>query len=109
LLALCLILPFGVWLCFGDGGIVHLYRLDSERAAHLERIKRLAQENQALNAEVERLRTDIRYIEKMARRELGLVRENELIFRFSGDAGAPPEDSGRAPRERRSIDNSRGR
>ena len=53
-----------------------------ERQAHIERIQELVEENQALLEEIERLRTDMSYIESVARRELNLIRENEVVYRF---------------------------
>ena len=71
------------WLAFGEGGFVHLYRKEKERQAYLEKIRELERTNQELLDEINRLREDKAYIESVARRELGLVKDNELIYRFS--------------------------
>ena len=71
------------WLSFGDHGFIHLYRMEEEREATLDRIKRLNDENQELWEEIERLRTDQDYIELMARRELGLIKDDEILYRFT--------------------------
>jgi cell division protein FtsB len=42
----------------------------------------LKEKNRLLTAEIRRLREDPRYFESVARKELGLVRENEIIYRF---------------------------
>ncbi len=70
------------WLAFGERGFLHLYDAEMERQAHIERIRRLAAENQALLEEINRLRTDIEYAESVARKELNLIKENEVIYRF---------------------------
>ena len=70
------------WLGFGEHGFVHLYRMEKERAVHIERISRLERENQELLEEIQRLRTDQAYIEAMGRRELGLVKNEEILYRF---------------------------
>lgn len=70
------------WLGFGERGFVHLYRMDKERQVRLEKAKQLEQENKALLEEIERLRTDKEYLESQGRRELGLVREGEILYRF---------------------------
>lgn len=77
------------WLGFGKRGFIHLYRMEKERQGSLERIRKLEGENQRLFDEIHRLRTDKEYIESMARKELGLVKSNEMLFRFSRkeDAG----------------------
>jgi cell division protein FtsB len=82
LIILCVIVGVGAWLWFGEGGFVRLYRTESERRACIERIKRLAQENQRLLNEVRRLRTDMGYVESVARKQLDLVKEDEVIYRF---------------------------
>jgi cell division protein FtsB len=84
----CLILLFLVlivaWLAFGDRGFIHLYQMEKERQAYAERIRALEKENQSLLEQIERLRSDKAYIESEARKELGLLRENEVIYRFDG-------------------------
>ena len=86
----CIVLLFVglivAWLAFGDRGFIHLYRMEKERQAYLERIRILEEENQNLLEQINRLRSDEEYIESEARKELGLLRENEVIYRFDRDA-----------------------
>ncbi|MBW1679981.1 MAG: septum formation initiator family protein [Deltaproteobacteria bacterium] len=91
LIGLCIFGPVVAWLGFGERGFVHLYRLEKERRLHIEKIRRLQEENQALLKEIERLRNDPAYAEAVARRELGMVKDNEMIYRFPGGAPGPPE------------------
>ena len=70
------------WLAFGDRGFIHLYRMDKERQAYLEKIQELEKANQVLVEQINKLRSDKECIENEARKELGLVREDELIYRF---------------------------
>ena len=70
------------WLGFGERGFIHLYRMEKDRQAHAERIRNLEKENEALLEEIHRLRTDREYLESVARTELGLVKENEILYRF---------------------------
>ena len=71
---------------FGDDGIAHLLRLRAERRALGGTAFALLERNQDLRRQVERLRSDDLYLEGLARRELGLVRANEFVYRFrSGD------------------------
>jgi len=83
LIVLCLLFLSVVWLWFGEGGFARLYRSEAERQACIKRIHRLAEENQRLLDEVKLLRTDMKYVESVARRELNLIKENEIIYRFS--------------------------
>ncbi|MGD8230266.1 MAG: septum formation initiator family protein [Desulfobacteraceae bacterium] len=71
------------WLGFGERGFIHLYRMERDRQAHMERIRTLEKENEALLEEINRLRTDKDYLESVARTELGLVKDNEILYRFS--------------------------
>lgn len=70
------------WLAFGERGLLHLYNAEMERQDHIDKIRKLAAENRALLEEINRLRTDIEYAESVARRELNLIKENEVIYRF---------------------------
>jgi cell division protein FtsB len=70
------------WLGFGERGFIHLYRKDKERQAYVEKIRKLEEDNQELLEEIRRLRSDKSYIESMGRRELGLVKEGEVLYRF---------------------------
>ena len=73
------------WLGFGERGFIHLYQMEKDRQAHIERILTLEKENQALLEEIRRLQTDKDYLESVARTELGLVKDNEILYRFNRD------------------------
>jgi cell division protein FtsB len=90
------------WLGFGERGFVHLYRMERERQTYMEKIHQLEQENRNLMEEIQRLRTDRDYIESMGRRELGLVKNDELIYRFDKKKEpAPPAEAAKedAPKQ----------
>ena len=82
LLILLLFLILGIFTFFGDKGILHLLRLQKE----LDRIKevnvKIEDEYRKLKEEVRRLHDEKRYIEEIARKELGLVKEGEIIYQF---------------------------
>ena len=82
LLALLFLGLVVAWLGFGERGFIHLYRMDTERQAYLERINKLERDNRELLEEIQRLRSDRDYVENLGRRELGLVKEDELMYRF---------------------------
>ncbi|MBN1104001.1 MAG: septum formation initiator family protein [Deltaproteobacteria bacterium] len=79
-----------VWLGFGEHGFVHLYRMEKERRSYLERITQLERENKRLLDEIHRLRTDREYIESTGRREMGLVKNDEILYRFEKKKEVPP-------------------
>jgi cell division protein FtsL len=82
LLILLLFLILGIFTFFGDKGILHLLRLQKE----LDRVKevnaKIEDENRKLKEEVRCLQDEKRYIEEIARKELGLVKEGEIIYQF---------------------------
>lgn len=83
MILLCFLAPVAAWLGFGEQGLIHLYRTEMERKAYVDKIHQLAEENQALLEEVHRLRTDMKYIESVVRKELSLIKKNEIIYRFN--------------------------
>jgi cell division protein FtsB/cell division protein DivIC len=82
LLIVISLLIIGILTFFGEKGILHLLRLQEELVRIKEKNAKLAVENQKLKEEVKRLQTDKRYIEEIARRELGMVKEGEIIYQF---------------------------
>ena len=70
------------WLVFGERGFFDLYHKEKERLALIGRIKELERKNQDLREKIDRLRSDKEYIESVARKELGLVKDNEILYRF---------------------------
>lgn len=86
LIALCLTGAIVAWLGFGERGLIRLYHTEMERQAFIERIRRLDEENKALLKEVQRFRTDMEYVESVVRRELNLIKKNEIIYRFKNEA-----------------------
>lgn len=75
---------------FGADGISRLLDLQDKRqdlgAATVQRM----QENAALRDQIAKLREDSLHLEALARRQLGLVREDEVVYRFGQHAGLPP-------------------
>jgi cell division protein FtsB len=65
---------------FVDGGVARHERLHEELARLKTLNDDLEQDNSRLRREVEALKHDARYVERVAREELGLVQEDEVIF-----------------------------
>jgi cell division protein FtsB len=82
LLALVFLGLVVAWLGFGERGFIHLYRMDRERQTYLDKINKLEQQNRELLDEIKHLRSDRDYVESLGRRELGLVKDDELMYRF---------------------------
>jgi cell division protein FtsB len=82
ILVLFLFLILGFFTFFGDKGIIHLLRLQKEWARIKETNVKMEEENRKLREEVKRLQHEKRYIEEIARKELGMVKEGEVIYQF---------------------------
>ncbi len=82
LLVLVLSLILGLLTFFGDKGVFNLLRLQKELSRIREDNLKIEEENQKLREEVKRLQNEKRYIEEIARKELGMVKEGEIIYQF---------------------------
>ncbi|MGQ9648436.1 MAG: FtsB family cell division protein [Thermodesulfobacteriota bacterium] len=82
ILVLLLFLIIGFFTFLGDKGIIHLLRLQKELAQIEEASVKMEEENRKLREEVRRLQHEKRYIEEIARKELGMVKEGEIIYQF---------------------------
>ena len=70
-----------LFIMFGENGVVDLHVLKVKRDNLLKRNEVLSQENLSLYREIERLRNDPKYVENVARQELGLIGKDEVIFK----------------------------
>ncbi len=67
----------------------------ARQAAGVEQHRReLVAQNARLREEIERLQTDDRYIEQLARQQLGLVRPGEIELLIVPSGGAPQQSGG---------------
>jgi cell division protein FtsB len=69
-------------LIFSPEGLPRLRGLEREMASVEEENKRLEREIEELRGRVERLRDDPTAVERIARDDLGLVRQSEVVFQF---------------------------
>ncbi|MBE0596723.1 MAG: septum formation initiator family protein [Desulfuromonadales bacterium] len=86
-LLILLLLGFAI---FGDRGILRALQFSRQKAGLEAQVHQLETENTALRSEIEALRSDRRTLEGIARRELGMVKEDELVYQFR-PAERPPE------------------
>ena len=75
-----LILGFAL---FGDRGILHMLKLSGQKTVLAQKLVDFETQNEELRVEIAALRGDRRYIERIARTELGMVRDDELVFQFT--------------------------
>jgi cell division protein FtsB len=71
----------GSVILFGNRGVLDNRRLDQKLSDLRKSNEELAVKNDALKKEVLLLRNDMRYIEKVARDELGMVKANDRVYR----------------------------
>ena len=69
------------FIIFSEHGLVDLNTLKKERDQLVEKNELLSDENLTLSAEIDRLQHDPKYIESIARQELGMVGQDELILK----------------------------
>jgi len=74
----------------GTGGLLHVWRLRAERGALGEDVFALLHKNDGLRRKILGLRRSDRQLERLARQQLGLVRDGEIVYRFraSDEGGA---------------------
>ena len=85
------VLPVGIlalaitavpWMILSPSGLHRLSSLREEKRRAGEEISRLGQQIGQLRAEVRRIKRDPAAVERVARDELGLVRQTEVVFQF---------------------------
>jgi cell division protein FtsB len=76
-------------IVFGDNGLVELSHLRSSQGDLIKANEQLTQENMRLYRTIDRLQNDLSYIENVARQELGMIRPDELIFKFKTETKKP--------------------
>ena len=82
-------LQYPMWL--GKGGWLQVRESDRQLAAQREANAELKLRNDALDADVRDLKTGHEAIEERARAELGMIRQDEVLFQIqSGGAGVKP-------------------
>ena len=84
LAALLLMVHAELW--FGKGGVPHTMALQSELKTQLAENAQARARNEQLAAEVADLREGTEMVEEKARRELGMVRPDELLVVVSSNA-----------------------
>ncbi|NPV05438.1 MAG: septum formation initiator family protein [Syntrophaceae bacterium] len=95
---LLIILFVGFFIVFGNRGLLDNQRLKQKLADLRAENARLEAVNNSLKREALLIREEPRYIESVARQELGMVKRGELIYRFVEPAAStPPSGDGSPP------------
>ena len=67
---------------FGDKGVLRALQANRQKSQLEAEVKALEAANAGLRKEIEALRGDRRTIENLARKELGMVKDDELVYQF---------------------------
>jgi cell division protein FtsB len=79
--AVVVLIALGLAL-YGSSSLVRVLQMRAEMEAMEKDVAALRQQTEQLSAMVERLRTDPSFVEKLAREDLGLVREGDTVLKF---------------------------
>lgn len=82
MLSILFILYFVLSFLFSDMGFISYNRMKKTYQGLEQNLDYLSKENERLRKEVEALKTDPNYIEKLARERLDLSKEGEIIFQY---------------------------
>jgi cell division protein FtsB len=90
-IGLVVVFSFLLLMLFGDNTLLELNRLKNDRNVLIKANEELVRQNDLMYNEIERLKHDPKYIENVARQELGMIGKNEIIFKIdkNKDSGIP--------------------
>jgi cell division protein FtsB len=69
------------FIIVSEHGLADLIRLKQERGKLVQKTEQLTRENFSISIEIDRLKHDPKYIENIARKELGMIGEDEVILK----------------------------
>ncbi len=69
-------------LIFGKQGLYNLWQLKKEESLYIKRVNEINNQNIKLMREVQRLRYDPEYVEALIKKDLKVIRNNEIIIYF---------------------------
>ncbi len=79
---------------FGDKGVLRALQANRQKSELEAEVRALETVNAELRREIEALRSDRRTIENLARKELGMVKDDELVYQFRNRPATSGTDSG---------------
>jgi cell division protein FtsB len=80
LASLIVLIQYPLWM--GKGGWLRAWQLDRELATQRDKNRALEARNAALAADVRDLKQGSEAVEERARREFGMVRNDEIFFQY---------------------------
>ena len=86
-IAILLLVALFFFIIVSEHGLADLIFLKQERQKLVEKSEQLTRENLSISIEIDRLKHDPEYIENIARKELGMIREDEVILKPQSHPG----------------------
>jgi cell division protein FtsB len=80
-LAVCLILSLMFFIISGTRGLADLNQMKNERDRIRDQNQQITQDNVTLGVEIDRLHNDPAYIESVARKDLGMIGQDEIVVK----------------------------
>ena len=74
---------------FGDKGLLRIFELKQDKNKIEARLADSKTDNEKMKREIVALKSDRRYLESIARKDFGLVRNNEVIYQFPQEKKQP--------------------
>jgi len=91
-------------IAFGENNIFEYYKKVQFRNELMTQVESIKKENQDLERKIQYLQNDPFYIEKLARENLGLMKDNEEIYVIVGMEKKQKEEAQQHQQEERWID-----
>jgi cell division protein FtsB len=85
-ISVLLLLTLFFFIIVSEHGLADLRFLKKDRDRLVEENNNISRENQAISVEIGRLKHDPVYIESIARQELGMIGEDEIILKSRNSA-----------------------
>jgi cell division protein FtsB len=79
--AVLLLMALLFFIVFSERGLAELSQSKKERDRIKVHNQQLTQENLTLGVEIDRLKNDPHYIESVARKEFGMIGQNEIVVK----------------------------
>jgi cell division protein FtsB len=85
LLLIFFIFLIAYWTIFGDNGLLKLRKVEQESEQVKAASEKIKKENERLKKEIKLLLDDRKYLEKVAREEMGMTSTDEIIYKKKPD------------------------
>ena len=76
-----------LFIVIGNNGLTDLYRLKTKKDNLVKKNEALNKKNLSLYREIERMKNDPKYVENVARKELGVIGKDEVIIKVKKRKG----------------------